>query len=86
MGRILEAKGCEVQGVEDRTSALKAVASFKPDLATLNIGMPGERQRIMYGTSQNRFALPNGTMHHRALKLYWLSAINLQWCYWYHIR
>ena len=41
MGWILEAKGCQVQVVEDGPSALKAVASFTPDLVLLDIGMPG---------------------------------------------
>ena len=41
MGWILEAKGCQVQVVEDGSSALKAVASFTPDLVLLDIGMPG---------------------------------------------
>jgi len=41
MGWILEAKGCQVQVVEDGPSALKAVESFTPDLVMLDIGMPG---------------------------------------------
>lgn len=82
MGWILEAKGCQVQVVEDGSSALKAVASFTPDLVLLDIGMPGMNgYELCTALRQNR-ALPNGTMRHRALKLYWLSAINLRWCYW----
>jgi len=81
MGWILEAKGCQVQVVEDGPSALKAVASFTPDLVLLEIGMPGMNgYELCTALRQNR-ALPNGTMRHRALKLYWLSAINLRWCY-----
>ena len=41
MGWVLEAKGCQVEVVEDGPSALKAVKSFTPDLVMLDIGMPG---------------------------------------------
>ena len=41
MGWILEAKGCEVQVVEDGPAALEAVQTFTPDLVLLDIGMPG---------------------------------------------
>ncbi|CAI4160711.1 MULTISPECIES: response regulator [Alteromonas] len=82
MGWILEAKGCQVQVVEDGSSALKAVASFTPDLVLLDIGMPGMNgYELCTALRQNR-ALPYGTMRQRALKLYWLPAINLRWCYW----
>ena len=41
MGWILEAKGCEVEVVEDGPAALEAVQTFTPDLVLLDIGMPG---------------------------------------------
>jgi PAS domain S-box-containing protein len=82
MGWILEVKGCQVQVVEDGPSALKTVASFTPDLVLLDIGMPGMNgYELCTALRQNR-ALPYGTMRQRALKLYWLPAINLRWCYW----
>ncbi|MBD3584742.1 PAS domain S-box protein [Salinimonas sp. HHU 13199] len=41
MGWLLEAKGCTVEVVDSGEAALKAVASFTPDLVLLDIGMPG---------------------------------------------
>jgi signal transduction histidine kinase/CheY-like chemotaxis protein len=72
LGAALRAIGCVVQVVYDGPSALSAAASFQPDVALVDIGLPGMdgyavggRLRELYGVGSMRLVALTGYGHER---------------------